>query len=119
MPRKLVGLTFCLFLVLLATTASPVHAACTNYYPSRAAEVEGQAVCGYSGPGCREPQIVAPGGWDLSLLLRLLGLRVTVSPETPLEVSGLPPGDYEARLEGRSAKRALGEGEREELRMEP
>jgi hypothetical protein len=54
MSRKLAGLTLSLFLALLATSATPAHAACTNYYPSRVAEVEGHAVCGYSGPGCRE-----------------------------------------------------------------
>ncbi len=55
MSRKLVGLTLSLFLVLLATSASPVHAACTNYYPSRVSEFgPSQVACAYTGPGCRE-----------------------------------------------------------------
>jgi hypothetical protein len=44
------------------------------------------------------PTIEAPGGWNLSWLLTRVGLRPSVSPETPLRLSGLPTGTYTVRL---------------------
>ena len=40
------------------------------------------------------PQIVSPGGWDLTWLLLRLGTRPQLTPGQPLRLQGLPAGRY-------------------------
>lgn len=46
------------------------------------------------------PRILSPQGWDVSWLLTRLGARPTLAPELPLEIHGLPEGNYAVSLEG-------------------
>lgn len=48
------------------------------------------------------PRILSESGWDLSWLLRQLGAPPAVSPQQPMQVSGLTAGQYTVSLEGRS-----------------
>ena len=49
------------------------------------------------------PRILSSRGWDVSWLLTRLGVRPTLAPDLPLEVHGLPEGDYTVSLEGRTS----------------
>jgi hypothetical protein len=46
------------------------------------------------------PSILSPQGWDVSWLLTRLGARPTLEPDAPIEVQGLPEGDYTVFLAG-------------------
>jgi hypothetical protein len=53
------------------------------------------------------PRIVTQDGWDVSWLLRLLGAPPMLSPEQPLQVTGLTAGQYSVSLDGASVTLAV------------
>lgn len=63
-------------------------------------------------------QVVGPGGWDVSLLSRFLGLQPSVGTAEPLELRGLPPGEYQVDLDKASGRQTVRAGEVSELRLE-
>jgi len=44
------------------------------------------------------PRLLAPGGWDLGLLVQLLGTPLRLAPDAPLLLAGLPAGSYRIEL---------------------
>ncbi|HVT14952.1 MAG TPA: carboxypeptidase-like regulatory domain-containing protein [Thermoanaerobaculia bacterium] len=53
------------------------------------------------------PRIVGPEGWEVSWLLRQLGVPPALSPRRPLRVGGLAPGTYTVSLGGASVSVAV------------
>jgi carboxypeptidase family protein len=64
------------------------------------------------------PQILAKGGWDLSWMMRLLGAPPALTPDRPLEVTGLPAGQYRVALEGANLNLAVEDGKTAEARLD-
>lgn len=56
------------------------------------------------------PRILSPHGWDVSWLLTRLGVRPTFAPGHPLEIHGLPEGNYAVSLEGNTASATVRTG---------
>ncbi len=59
-------------------------------------------------------QITAPGGWNLTILLSTLGAPPFLEG-APLELNGLPAGNYDLKAGDRSKTVAVREGERAEV----
>ncbi len=53
------------------------------------------------------PRILTQSGWDVSWLLRLLGAPPMLSPDRPLQMSGLVAGQYSISLDGASVTVAV------------
>ncbi len=56
------------------------------------------------------PQIASEAGWNITWLLRLLGVNPQVTLNQPLELDGLPLGLYTARLETSTVTLEVSEG---------
>ncbi len=66
--------------------------------------IESQTRRGWTG-------ILSAEGWDISRLMTRLGMRLTVSPEQPLEVHHLPVGDYLLAIDDFSSRVAIRYGD--------
>ena len=64
------------------------------------------------------PRILHETGWDLAWMLRLLSSPLSLSPEQPVQVTGLPPGRYAISLAGASTTVQVGESDSGEGRID-
>lgn len=71
-------------------------------------ETGGLEVRSASGNGA--VRVVSPGGWEVSWLMRLLGISSETSPEQPLRLEGLPAGAYTVTLGPSAATANVAEG---------
>lgn len=55
--------------------------------------------------------IIGPNGWDLRMLLLRIGSVPLLEPGVPLQIAGVPPGEYDIRLAGTAVRATVRAGE--------